>query len=144
MKQVFLGVLLFVFTCLELSAQELTANQVYELLQSYEWRNEDPGRPFSYLFSGTVSQFRIKKTENIVLTHDCDYYLSDTPDTVFVASKMGQMPGSHYIIRRDSKGSRSSWLEIVAISSEHLTLRSSNYVFLELVARPKQEGETSE
>lgn len=135
--------LLFMSLGLKMSAQELTSTQVYELLQSYEWSALHFGRPYSFTFSPTVFHFRMYKTESSNYECDDNFYLSDTADTVFVASKMGQAQGSHYIISKEP-GNRASWLEIVSISSDHLTLRSSHNAVHELTACPKQGGNTPE
>ena len=143
MKQIVLVLSLFVSSCIMLSAQDMTAEQIYETLQSYEWSNPTFTTPYSFSFSATVFHHRIFKSENSYYEGNADYYLSDTADTEFVASKMGHAQGCRYIVRRDY-GNRSWWLEIVAISSEHLTLRSSSNVLLELTARPKQESNSQE
>ena len=143
MKQIVLVLSLFVSSCIMLSAQDMTAEQIYETLQSYEWSNPTFTTPYSFSFSATVFHHRIFKSENSCYEGNADYYLSDTADTEFVASKMGHAQGSRYIVRRDH-GNRSWWLEIMAITPEHLTLRSSSNVILELTARPKQESNSQE
>ena len=143
MKQIVLVLSLFVSSCIMLSAQDMTAEQIYETLQSYEWSNPTFTTPYSFSFSATVFHHRIFKSENSYYEGNADYYLSDTADTEFVASKMGHAQGSRYIVRRD-RGNRTSWLEIVTITPEHLTLRSSSNVILELTARPKQESNSQE
>ena len=137
MKRVLLALSLFASSCIMIAAQDMTAEQIYETLQSYEWSNPTFTTPYSFSFSATVFHHRIFKSENSYYEGNADYYLSDTADTEFVASKMGHAQGSRYIVRRDH-GNRSWWLEIVTITPEHLTLRSSSNVILELTARPKQ------
>ena len=143
MKQIVLVLFFFASSCIMLSAQDMTAEQIYETLQSYEWSNPTFTTPYSFSFSATVFHHRIFKSENSYYEGNADYYLSDTADTEFVASKMGHAQGSRYIVRRDH-GNRSWWLEIMAITPEHLTLRSSSNVILELTARPKQESNSQE
>ena len=89
------------------------------------------------------SNLRIHIMKGTLIEGNADYYLSDTADTEFVASKMGHAQGSRYIVRRDH-GNRSWWLEIVTITPEHLTLRSSSNVLLEFSAQPKQGGNSPE
>ena len=144
MKHIVLVLFFFVSSCIMLSAQDMTAEQIYDTLQSYEWiSHDDELPPVSYTFSSTVFHYRIFKTAESNYEGNKDYYLSDTADTEFVASKMGHAQGSRYIVRRD-RGNRTSWLEIVTITPEHLTLRSSSNVILELTARPKQESNSQE
>ena len=144
MKHIVLVLFFFVSSCIMLSAQDMTAEQIYDTLQSYEWiSHDDELPPVSYTFSSTVFHYRIFKTAESNYEGNKDYYLSDTADTEFVASKMGHAQGSRYIVRRD-RGNRTSWLEIVTITPEHLTLRSSSNVLLEFSAQPKQGGNSPE
>lgn len=137
MKRILLALFLFVSSCIMLSAQDMTAEQIYDTRQSYEWISHDNELPpVSYTFSSTVFHYQIFKTAESNYEGNKDYYLSDTADPEFITSKMRRAQGSRYIVRRE-RGNRTSWLEIVAISSEHLTLRSANNVLLEFTAHPK-------